>query len=880
MDANEYLHFDMDSQKMLLAFQNIILSESRLKENKEMNISLGPSFTSFRDATDTTGWDSNEYINLKLLIDQIKYAQSRIRDYQFEYNPQKLEENFSQTSIRNDKGSLIRLKVYRNPRKGNVDVKSENVRITQNIEARKGIIYYRLHFYYSDTHETAFILETINYQEFRNLNILLNYGDIDIYEPDYSYFLKNFTDSLRNEKDPESLKFLYENIPESILVKIPDILDNKLVLDHINILTEFDDTGIFSGWKDGSSSIVNALKCLEHIFLINEFKKNPTLCNRIYYNLDGTSDLNGQIQSNKIIFATILMEYCMYSDNRPKVDASTFKIGKKYKVGTKVTELGGEIVGLGKSDSSTFFLQQQEEYLLNEDDYEVDDLGVNTGAKRNTSKKLTKNFDEGKQYFPLEMVFFIDENQPSTIDEVTGKELKNRAIPVPAIYVKAFADTEKIENIHQTIRIVADMIGIIVGTGTLLLTGNPYLALAAAADLSLMVPDLAIQTFRQEIIKLKGGEQLLKDWDLIYNTGGAIVAAPQLLVSLYRGFFVVLPQAAQNLQKGLRTMAISVFLDLNNGLFQRKDLRLFQPTEWIIPSAGFFSKTSECDALVQNGAFFMELDAASIIGNIEKGINPDVIGAINSKRKFALVYKGEIITQGNRYDLPYQNILKDLKKISSNSKNVGEYLESLISRRRIVSVGEDVQLGLVPDKGIKISFKLIDEFGNYAGELIRAQEKADKLTYSLSIRGKIEKLNCFTRLLDEKSAKANRLPVYGSERMLMGDFNIPKIITDKYSGLGDLILSDAMTFYLTNKKFGRLDGVIGWWKKATMYEDYGGQSINLTKFWEAIAAGKSIEEAAFSTFTGTKMKAKGFDKIRYEIDNIDKDQVIINFLNK
>lgn len=112
----------------------------------------------------------------------------------------------------------------------------------------------------------------------------------------------------------------------------------------------------------------------------------------------------------------------------------------------------------------------------------------------------------------------------------------------------------------------------------------------------------------------------------------------------------------------------------------------------------------------------------------------------------------------------------------------------------------------------------------------------------------------------------------------MGDFNIPKAITDKYSGLGDLVLSDAMAFYQTNKKFGQLDGVIGWWKKATMYEDYGGQSINLTKFWEARAAGKSIEEAALSTFTGSKMKAKGFCKVRYGLQYITENEVIINFL--
>ncbi|MFP3591909.1 hypothetical protein [Chryseobacterium sp. SIMBA_038] len=311
---------------------------------------------------------------------------------------------------------------------------------------------------------------------------------------------------------------------------------------------------------------------------------------------------------------------------------------------------------------------------------------------------------------------------------------------------------------------------------------------------------------------------------------------------------------------------------------------MFQPTEWVIPSAGFFSKTSECDALVQNGAFFMELDAAAIMESINKGngINPDVIGTINSNRRFALIYKGEIVTQGNRYDKAYQKVLQDIRKVSYSSEEVSKTLESLFNRRRIVSVEDGVQLGITPEKGIKTSFRLIDEFGNYAGEFIRAQEKADKLTYSISIRGKTEKLNCFTRLLDEKSAISNELPVYGNERMLMGDFNIPKVITDKYSGLGDLVLSDAMAFYQTNKKFGQLDGVIGWWKKATMYDDYGGQSINLTKFWEAIDKGETVESAALSTFTGSKMKAKGFGKVRYDTPKniINTNEVIVNFLKK
>ncbi|MFP3663084.1 hypothetical protein SB768_32125, partial [Burkholderia sp. SIMBA_043] len=86
---------------------------------------------------------------------------------------------------------------------------------------------------------------------------------------------------------------------------------------------------------------------------------------------------------------------------------------------------------------------------------------------------------------------------------------------VPAIYVKAFADLENWEDINNTIRIVADMVGVVLGIGTLALSGNPYVLLAAAADLSLALPDLTIQAFRGEIAKLDGGEEFLRQWDLI-----------------------------------------------------------------------------------------------------------------------------------------------------------------------------------------------------------------------------------------------------------------------------------------------------------------------------------------------------------------------------
>lgn len=71
----------------------------------------------------------------------------------------------------------------------------------------------------------------------------------------------------------------------------------------------------------------------------------------------------------------------------------------------------------------------------------------------------------------------------------------------------------------------------------------------------------------------------------------------------------------------------------------------------------------------------MELDAASTLVQIEKGINPDVIGAISPKRKFALVYKGEIVAQGNRYDKAYQETLMRLRQASYDVERVKSILE-------------------------------------------------------------------------------------------------------------------------------------------------------------------------------------------------------------
>ncbi|MDR6371412.1 hypothetical protein J2795_002801 [Chryseobacterium bernardetii] len=620
-------------------------------------------------------WRTDDFINKQFLCSELRRRNTLFNDYILEYDVNNYDWHAEQTSIKDNKENIIKLKTYLNKNTELVDLVQRQNEIEFDIDLNVRKLYFRLKYFFhrnADTEELrrnkAIMLETFSYEEFKNLIQYVGYGD---FEKDTSYnylgyFSKIYEFYFNQASTPEQLIFLYTNTPDFVFERI--VLDNEKVMQHLITLTEYDDTGFFSGWKDGSSALVNIFKTSSPGYIMNRFKKEPELCNRIYYNLDDISYVDEKPQSNRIIFAGIMRSFAQH--HTIKEDAPIFKIKKGYRVNTKVNELSGTILGLfGQSDEETFFLQQQQEQYIEEENYVTDDLGVSTIAKSSTQETIYKDLDEGRQFLPLEMVYLEEE-----FDGVTT------ITKVPAIYVKALADAEKWAIINDRLRIAADIAAIILGVGTLATTGNPYLLLAAAADLSLALPDLTIQAFREEIRKLPGGEQFLKDWDLIYGVGGAIVAAPQLIVSVYRGIFVLLPKAAKNVQQGLKASAISLFLDLNAGRFERSSLRLFQQTEWVIPSAGFISKTSECDALIQNGAFFMELDAAAIMESIGKkgGINPDTIGSISSNRRFALVYKGEIIAEGSRYDKAYQNVLQEIKQASYSSEKVGEILDDLV----------------------------------------------------------------------------------------------------------------------------------------------------------------------------------------------------------
>ena len=176
-----------------------------------------------------------------------------------------------------------------------------------------------------------------------------------------------------------------------------------------------------------------------------------------------------------------------------------------------------------------------------------------------------------------------------------------------------------------------------------------------------------------------------------------------------------------------------------------------------------------------------------------------------------------------------------------------------------------------------MSLNLFDEFGNNIGQLTRSPNKSE-LYYKLVQKGKEIDIKCSMKLLDDKYQK--NLPIKNEEHLLYGDFNIPKEITDKYSGLGQIMYEDGLKYFLNAKKYGKVDGTVSIWMKADAYADYGGLSVNLEQFWKAVIEdGMSYEKAAFETFAGRQALKNGFAKVRIlDKKKISKDYVELNFL--
>jgi hypothetical protein len=243
---------------------------------------------------------------------------------------------------------------------------------------------------------------------------------------------------------------------------------------------------------------------------VEYFWTNPKLLTEIYDNLDGHSEVLGQVKSNRILFASVLNVFAQRDVNsKSKITGNALLNGNGYFIDSHILELNdtlNTIKGIVSFDwdfdyKDAIFLQQKRKVRQNVKiiPKEGDPLAKET---------VIQDVDPGYLYHPINLIHFTDKGQ-------------EKANLVTALFIKAIADEEEWTEVMQNIRIGGDIIAIIAGFMTMGLTGN--LSVLAIADIGLASIDLALmnEDVKKWIADLPGGKWFVENWDTIYALVGA-----------------------------------------------------------------------------------------------------------------------------------------------------------------------------------------------------------------------------------------------------------------------------------------------------------------------------------------------------------------------
>lgn len=432
--------------------------------------------------------------------------------------------------------------------------------------------------------------------------------------------IKNvFVDALKIAKTGSELKFLYENIPDFVLNQLLLLLKEEKLWNHVNLLTEYDDTGTFSSFKDSSGALMNVFKAFGNSYsIIEKFTQDQAFLKRIYQNLDGSSEFMGQVISNRIIFASMISACCVYN-NRLKTTDKIFYYGKGYKIDSDISWFSDE-----KEDE--FFLKQQKnvEHVSRKPNTETDEFGVTIPLGPDLERSYSETIDQekGKMYHPMDMV--------SLVDYTSGIDIP---IPVPVVFVKALAGENEMQDVELAIRIGFDIVAIIAGVIIMGTTANPGVFALALADVVLATGDVAINTNRNEILQTPGGAEFLKTWEQIYVIGGIATASPMLIQSFFKAGAGLLrtANAVKNFKvvNFTRACITKVILEKNIANFTKDTVKEILYAEEAIKLSGVNFQAAGVDRLQSAGVLFI------------KGIDTK-----GKEVGFAAIYRGEAIASG------------------------------------------------------------------------------------------------------------------------------------------------------------------------------------------------------------------------------------------
>lgn len=490
-----------------------------------------------------------------------------------------------------------------------------------------------------------------------------------------------FTEKLLKTKKASALKFLYENmadfVTEEILtnleqnigeptITIPKEKTEKVKMenpaqnflwDHLEILSDHDDKGFFSWTKDSSGALINLLKIFKDSnFIFESFKNNQTMVKRIFKNMNNTSVIDEQEISNKTIFSNFINALCFHNAfDGLKILNKEFVIGNDYAFSS------GSI--LQEEKDNQFFLQQLKKVTRKETEIIPDDLPsqVERIQVEKTSLDSTEN---GNFYHPMDIVHI----------RLDGE--KDFTFPlVAAICIKALAEEREQQELEKNIRIGLDIFIIVVGTATMLTTGNPAVFALAFADVALASADSIITANREEIAAMPGGTEFLEKWEKVYFIGGILLATPITVEFLFA--------RAANLYHA--AVAIKNFKYAN--FFKSCMIKIMLERK-ILTFAGNTLKSGssiEIKILEYNSQAISKATAfafgryENLLPLYEKGA---VLVEVEGK-EYALVYKGEKLIQGNPTDKYMLKFFQELKKTIKNPEKLKSLLETAYKEARI-----------------------------------------------------------------------------------------------------------------------------------------------------------------------------------------------------
>jgi len=439
-----------------------------------------------------------------------------------------------------------------------------------------------------------------------------------------------FVRELQKSTTGAELKFLYENMPEFVIESLNSTIENETLWQHLISLTRYDDQGFFSFFKDASGALIKLLRAFKNSkFLYDKFKADQTLIKTIFNNLDDVSEVDGEITTNKLAFASFLSALCLYNGMEGlRILDKTFVSNQDYIFNSSDNlprdEKGNEL-----------YLQQLKKTIIKSTEIIPDDLPrMVERVPVETSEFLPT--EKGSYYHPLDIVYLKD----STADNAL-------AIPVAAILIKAIADErERIER-EKAIRLGFDVLAIVLGVITIATTANPGVLALAIADITLAGGDIAVQSAATELQKTKEGQEFLKAWENIYLVGGIVTAGPVLIENIFTlgGKLFLAAKAVKNFKaiNFVKACLIKVILERNIANFGKNTIKVIDNDVDIVFATRGYLNAFKMGKLYQKSCFLISKSTT------------------DTQEEINLIYKGKIIAKGNK-----DSFYKQIKNIAKN----------------------------------------------------------------------------------------------------------------------------------------------------------------------------------------------------------------------